>query len=56
MLEDEFEKKFSEDYTTHKHKSLGRGLGALMGDDDYENIFDEIDTINSNDYIFYICT
>ncbi len=34
-----------ENETTHKHKSLGRGLGALLGDDDLDT---DLDVLSNN--------
>ena len=34
MLDNELEKMVSGESNSHKRKSLGRGLGALLGDDD----------------------
>lgn len=36
MLENITEMPVSEENTSHKRKSLGRGLGALLGEDDFE--------------------
>ena len=36
MLDNEFEKMAKEESSSHKRKSLGRGLGALLGDDDLD--------------------
>ena len=36
MLDNEFDIKTKEEINPHKRKSLGRGLGALLGDDDLE--------------------
>lgn len=36
MLDNEFEKMAKEESSSHKRKGLGRGLGALLGDDDLD--------------------